>query len=739
VRTVPAAMTDAWHAVMKGGDARPVMRAVVLKTSMKKFEYDTAKAPGDNFTNQRSRTGHFATIIFGDTGPMRELRNIKSFTWSRSVFQDVATATLVLTNTDHTPVGSEAKLDPNGGFDQPGKFTYSRGSTETSRTRWGYELDNAWRDILVPDRLVRTYEGYGVNPNTTAPLDENLMISGTWLIDKVRLSATNGDITLEMRDVGRLLLDQIVFPPVVPYAEYPLQWDKIRTENVPGRDVTGGSWQFPKGTASSSNDLYIGAGLTNPPLAEYVSSNGGVNGHHASHVLKDDPELYWVSTGQENRSDKVYWEIDLDDTTTAMNGVRLQPFGGPYRVYVSLRNAKGWIGKKKIPYEVGVGGIDLKAGIPFVKSAWADRNRTFDIILPRKYSSIRKIRITITRLSDARVGIYPWFGGLRDLRIYTAADVSSLGFAKGEVLKTTGNYSDYSHIVKWCCAWGGFFWPPPESGLSFVHVAQGNNYPVHYATPDNILPKGRAWGHFQRTGTAGEVTLKPDLFDKRPLMDVVNYVRDIVGFNFFIDEAGAVVWRMPNLWTLGNYLSKGPLEGDTRIAGRTSSIITLDELETLYDYDTSLDSADIRERIFVANSTGKFGTVIKGYIPHKVGFRRIAGWTDQRFEKKSEVRVVADLLAAQSKFNYKRSQVVIPGYPAIQIDDQVRIFERVTDETYHHYISGITSNFDAESGDWTYTLETHWLGEDPSTEWVVTSTELHAATQNYLSLIGEGD
>jgi hypothetical protein len=52
---------------------------------------------------------------------------------------------------------------------------------------------------------------------------------------------------------------------------------------------------------------------------------------------------------------------------------------------------------------------------------------------------------------------------------------------------------------------------------------------------------------------------------------------------------------------------------------------------------------------------------------------------------------------------------VIPANPAIQIDDQVRIFERVTDETFFHYVTGITSAYDAETGKGEYTLRpTGW-------------------------------
>jgi hypothetical protein len=90
-------------------------------------------------------------------------------------------------------------------------------------------------------------------------------------------------------------------------------------------------------------------------------------------------------------------------------------------------------------------------------------------------------------------------------------------------------------------------------------------------------------------------------------------------------------------------------------------------------------------------------------------------------------------------FHYKRSRVTIPGYPKIQVDDQIRIYERVTSETYYHYVTGITSNYDADTREWTYTLDTHWLGTNPSTDWKPRFTELRGVTQTYLNMNTEDD
>jgi hypothetical protein len=250
---------------------------------------------------------------------------------------------------------------------------------------------------------------------------------------------------------------------------------------------------------------------------------------------------------------------------------------------------------------------------------------------------------------------------------------------------------------------------------------------------------GRVWGDLMRTGTTGVADLGVDMFDKKPMMDIINYVRDLVGFNFFIDESGGVVWRMPNLWEVGNYTSPGYVagapEGRGRY-GRTSDIVTLSEDETLLSYETTLDSSNIRERIFVANAVGGIGTVIKGYNPFPVGFRRVAGWSDQNFKNKAETRVMAEMIAIRQMFSYRTGRATIPGYPGIQVDDQVRIVEKVTNETYYHYVMGIKSEINLEEGTWEYDLQTHWLGEDPDDLWVLKTEQLSNETKQYLAAIG---
>lgn len=757
MRPVTAKMTDAWKREDKTGEYRPHVRATIQRVQLQRFPYDTAKAQGGDWDHQRYRKGDFTSVLFGDDSRPLELHGIKSCSWERSLDQDVATCTIVMKNTVPVPIGQSDPDQPND-FDLPGHLTYNRGITygtqdappipgasgwhvdpnAAANNPWGYGGNGPWRNLIVPDRLVKTYEGYGADYDVYPAEDPNLEISGTWLIDKVTYNS-EGDITIEMRDVGRMLLTHICFPPAVPYAEYPLVWSKIQTVQVPGRDAKGGQWRDLKGLASatSSNTAYVGQGLTDPPYPYYVSPRGHVNGHHPNHALDSENtnrEKYWMSTGQTSRRSFVWWEMDFNSPQD-LAGLKIDPVAGPYRIYVSVKTADGWMGRKRIPYEVTTEGIDNGAKIPFVQSVWADRWSAFDVIFKRKYRNVTKVRLTFTYLNDNRVGAYPWRAMLKDVKAYIG-NYDDLHFGKGEVSKVVGNYRDYTQIVKWIAAWGGFYWPPERTGRNYWTTNETDRQYLPYEYHDPILNDGRVWGTFQRTGTTSEADLTVDLFDKKPFMDVINYVRDIVGFVFMIDEWGGVVWRMPNLYDAGNYLSPKPTDLESRARrSRTQGYVTIDEKETLLGYSTTLNSENVRERIFIANTTGKIGVVVRGFNPTYEGFRRTAGWTDQHFKTKRETVVMADMIAAQQMFDYRRTTVSTPGYPAIQLDDQIRVFERLTNETYFHYVLGIKSDLNMDTGEWVYDLNTHWLGNDREDGWVIDVMKLDGVTRDYLQVL----
>lgn len=744
MRTVTAHTTNAWKGMVKAGPTRPVVRATIEWGRVKEHSYNTDDMQGGQLTRfgHRTRKGIFRNIVFGNNS-VRELRNVRSISWSRSLDQDVAECTLTLLNTDVTPIGDASEVVIGNDFELPGLFTFSRGSQTEAQTRWGYTTDTGWQNQIVPDRLVRTYEGYGSDDSLPPGEDPHLYPSGVWLIDEVDYNA-NGDIQIKMRDLGRLLIDHIVFPPVVPRDDYPLTWEKITNQQVDAPQPEGGEWNQPPGSITTSNATYIGAGLVDRPY--YINTKGVVQGHYPAHAWRaglkpngdNDWDKYWLSSGMSTPKDMVWWEVELNDPA-AIAALRISTRSGPYRLYISLQNAAGeWVGKKKIPYTPGTAGIDNGAKVPFVKTVKSEKAFDHDVTLPRVYGNIKKVRITWTRLRRLiPADTYQYRAGLRNLKLYTAATAGELSIVDGTTTEPIGNYRDFTDIVRWVGAWAGFYWP--ERGATIRYDTDGTPYDHSYNFTLGALPKGATWGSFQDTGTAGQAALTSDQWDKQPLMDVISHLREIVAHNFWIDEVGAIVWRRANLFELGNWLNPHH-HARTRMPARTSNIITIDEEETLLEYRTTLSSRNVRERVFVGDANGRKGAVVKGYNPlGGTGLMRVAGWTDQHFEDNQECLVAADLIVARQMFDYRRSTMTIPANPAIQVDDQIRIYERITNETYYHYVISVGSELDMDDGTWTYQLETHWLGEEPEDAWVLDVTKLKQATKDALELHGLPD
>lgn len=713
---------------------------------MRSYPYNTDDDPGGDYDHERSRRGTFNSIVLGGSNDIVEIPHIKSMSWSRSIDQDVAECTIVVLNSTMTPLGTDSGPD----FDNPGAFSEREAG---SSVLWPH-ITSGWQGRIQPDRLIRTYEGYGVDWSQWPGEDPNLYASGVWLIDEVTY-ATNGDMTIKCRDVGRVLLDQIAFPPSVPAGEYPVEWSRIRTDNVPGRAPTGGHWNTPSGgRCSSSNNAYIGAGIYDKPA--YVGPNGGVQGHRAQDVMLDGTglnDMFWLSTGQESTDDKVWWQVDWTNPRD-IAGLRIRTKLGGYQIYVSLYKDGRWLGKKQIPYEVTTAGIDIGAGINFVSSFRNSRNADYDLALPRKFKNIEKVRLTFTRLRKANAwgGVtdptatitptshppYYFRAALTKFGVYEGK-FANLGFDNtGTLHRPVGNVVDYTDIVAWILAWGGFYWPASSSG-NFIRTSPYGT-PTHftYSEPMLALPKGRVWGSLQYASTGPVADLTADNFDKQPLYESISQVRDVLGYVAYVDEGGAFIFRMPNIQKFGNYgLNNPPHRAALQ---RTNQVITIDEHTTLIDYEARTSSANLRDRIGVTDTQGKYGSVIQGYRPpnYDTNLRRTALWSDGHFASNVETRVAADLIAARQMLDYRRGRLTIWGNPAIQIDDQVRIIERTTGETFYHYVNSIEAEIDLEEGTFTYSLETSWLGQSPQNgEWVVDTQKLEQATKNYLNLLGQ--
>lgn len=697
MRQTTSQTQQVWESGQFIGDNKPMVRATIQRLSVM-------------LTTRGSQV--YSSIAHGQAATPVELPNVASVRWSRNITQSVATMTMKLYNTAPLPVG-QAPLD--GELDMPGYYSPQRGLAFFS-SRWGHTA-TPWQNLLVPDRLIRTYEGYGFDRTQPPETDPNLYQSGLWLIDDVTFD-TEGFITIEARDIGRALLDQILMPPIVPTANYPL-WFETRHQ-VPNPDVvvtTGSGWIRPT-YEIDSNTYWIGS--------------ANLYGHHGRDAFDSSNSSYWFSIGN-TAPDASYSFEWVQGTFSArtVSAVRLRTWGGPYRVYVSVWSGGKWQGSKDVPYIPAPLSAPNHSRIRYSYSFTADREDLTTYKFPKPVTGGTKIRLTFTKLTrSSYAGTYgtnPYRAGVRSVEISSSVTTTVDGGTHTEPRLRPPGIEDYADIVKILLAYAGWYWPK-EATRSFRTLSDGTRVEEYPATSDPVLRgNGRVWGDIEVTGTSPVAPIGVDAFDKKPVMDGINMVRDTLGFLFFIDETGGAVFRMPNIWKVGNWIGTG-----AATAGRTTEIVTIDETKTLLGLSAQLSSRSIREKVFVGNLAGQVAGMAKGRNPYPSGLRRIGGWTDQHFTTHDECQLMADLIVLRQLFTFRTDRVRIPGNPAIQIDDQVRIYERISEEGYLHYVQGVEMDWNLESGRYTYELSTHWLGQTPFTNWTFNPNALSDKTRAYL-------
>jgi hypothetical protein len=722
-------MTEAWLSPDKTGERRPTVRATIQYINFASYPYD------DVMSTQNVR-GQFWTGLFSQPADVLEIPAIDSISWSRGVTQDVAECTLRLKANDLTPIGQPQ--NDEGLYDDPGALIPTRGIIWDA-DRWGFTA-NGWEDVFLPNRLVRTYEGYGVDRNVFPAQDTHLKQSGTWLIDEVTFGS-DGVVELKMRDFGKILLEKIVMYPGIPYNHYPLTFATSKSVTYNTRVPKGGSWKRPTGSVSSSGEAYVGKNIATSDGSNFVGPGGVWAGNQPSFALNSDPNRVWISTGNSERlpdGPKVWWQVDLSHHKTTIAGVRINPVRGPVRVYISLYDSvkKKWTGTKTIPYHRPTEGVDVGAAIPFQRAVTVNAEEPTDLIFNRPRKNISKVRLTFrpsTIIGSDRD--HAWRAGMREVFLYTGAR-SKLKVSKSSATRNEGLITDYTDAVKWLLGWGGFYWPPNTTQGDYqILDDQGTRQYISFTSADSALPAGRIWGDFMNSGTSPVQDLTADLFDKQPLMDAIGYIRDVLGFVCWVDETGGFIWRMPNIWKPGNYMSPDDL--GPRASSKTTSVVEISDENVLLSYSTTIDAKNLREKIFVANTDGRYAQLAAGYgTSEGIDFGRLAGYMDQNFASQAEVERMADLIATRQKFSYRTSRATIPGYPAIQIDDQVRISDRTTNETYYHYVESISSALDMTNGTWDYNLQTHWLGEQASGSWVIDTGSVTNELWMYLHQLG---
>ncbi len=730
MRDVPATLEGKWRTKDYVGERRPYARVTVQHPHMRLYKYSltstfSTKTPPKDATadeiaqytlpevydpkHGRKINQCYASFLTKIDARPREIPNVRSVSWSRSTDADVADCTITLLNTSPLPAGSAAPK--NGDLDRPGWYTYSRGGSSFSKM-WGH-TPNEWFGLLVPDNIIRTYEGYGCDLTKPAELDKNLVQTGMWIISSVDMD-TDGNMTLKCQDVGRILMDQIFIPPVVPAQFFDIGWeDWDDTIDEAGKRLN------VKAT-ECSNDTWIGAGHS-------------VGGHKLQWAFDGNPNTYWLSIGNDKPSRRFAYEwVQCSVGKQTVKSVTITPRKTGYTAYVSVKIGGVWQGKSTINYHrdgIGHNGGNIK----YVATAAMASEKPTTITFTKAFEKVEAVRVTFGNLQYfPNFGTYDYRAGIRDVAIM-GAPAKKQFFTPGPAGSNPGRYSDYTDLVKLFLAWGGWFWPDQSTWRD--SRPEGGNQSYHDLTPKKfdtaVLGKdvrGAIWGDLQNAGVAGIAKLEPSNFDKKSLMECIAYVKDILGFLFMVDETGGVQWRLPNVFNRGNWrttMSKKP--------GYVRDMVTITENDFLVRLDATVDSKNVREGNYVGNITGKFGAFARGWNPNPTGIRRMGYWSDDNWANYKECARAAELISLRQLFTYRQDRIRIPGFPKIQIDDQIRVLERTTSEGYIHYVQGVSSTLDMVTGEYYYDLTTHWLGFDPESKWIFNQKTLRPFTQQYLT------
>jgi hypothetical protein len=296
---------------------------------------------------------------------------------------------------------------------------------------------------------------------------------------------------------------------------------------------------------------------------------------------------------------------------------------------------------------------------------------------------------------DGEYGIVQANGSIEPRGDYHTFGYGSVGEGSARQ-RFDGNYKDYSDIIKELLLWSGFYLhkdPQPETEM-----------------PD-------VYGNIETTGAWSDNDLPTEMFDKRPPFEAIKEIRDIVGYQFFIDAEGGARFESPNWWALGNYLIDGT---------PYPHIPEIDETVQLLGHNVTRSASAARSRLIIANANpmpaeaGKppmKDLVVTEIVPRSQpdlrGLVVPAMWVNQAFLKKEEQKIMAELVDLRSWFSRRTASISCVANPLIDVNDQVRVVERQTGDVYIHYVRSISISHDLQTGSFTMNLNTHWLGGSP--------------------------
>lgn len=304
--------------------------------------------------------GPFRYYTDGTTDDEYEIPSVKSITWDRSLDQDIGTCEVQIYNTWHEANSSAPELA--GQLGKPGFFWPLRGQSADSQETWdhttsrgAYKRDGtweagfSWNNVLVEDVVIKTFEGYAGAPShgNYTSIDDNLSDgniaqTGVWIVDSVT-GGSDGTLTLRCRDIGRILLDQITFPPLVPGGVYPLEYyleGKSPFDSFWGPKVKSGVLPASHGEVKLRS---VGGSGDSDTSRNSWPIRQAIDGDATTYALSNAYEVPDPDTGG---LDHVFFEFAVDQS---INSIAFTPWAGGYDCYVSVRVGGVWQGSEAVP------------------------------------------------------------------------------------------------------------------------------------------------------------------------------------------------------------------------------------------------------------------------------------------------------------------------------------------------------------------------------------------------------
>lgn len=405
-----------------GADGKPHTRVTVqspwsdLAGTQKALDFLRVTETDVGIGNWRSRGIPLRYFQRADNGQVEiEVPNVKTVQIDRSIDQDAGTCSIVMYNQqmDAAGVGTAGQTETGN----PGYFTAGRAVSLDAQARWGFTA-NVWQNVFAPNALLRTYQGYGGHTKSVEDCltDGNLILSGVWLVDEVTVRS-DGMLEMKCRDMAKLLIEQTLYPPLVPVLKYPLKYYRYVYDNVAIKAST--YTRVTTRTTVVPGDK--NAAYETSSVDAWYGFDALLHGHHSSDSMDGNTDTYFLGEGN-SRSDAAFAVNYIQATCgEQMNAVYVHPWAGNYTMYVSVMENGVWQGNDVVPYDpaelaASQAYVNTGADIAYVAVFGVPWETPQEYVLPRTYMADR-VRITFRDLTYTDYGPWHYRAGVREFRI----------------------------------------------------------------------------------------------------------------------------------------------------------------------------------------------------------------------------------------------------------------------------------------------------------------------------------